>query len=79
MKAVADPYPTRLSERVVGAMGFGKDPLESAEQIAGWANTASALGVWARGHELIAFADGEAAFADLGCPMTTEPSPSPAS
>lgn len=48
------------------------DALDEAEHIAGWANSASALGVYTHGYEPIAFADGQQQFADPACPVTTD-------
>jgi hypothetical protein len=48
------------------------DPLESADDVAGWANTASALAVYTHGYEPLAFADGEISFDDPTCPATTD-------
>ena len=42
------------------------------EHVAGWANTASALGVFAHGYEPIGFADGKAPFEDPACPITSD-------
>ncbi len=50
----------------------GADPLSDADHIAGWANAASALGVFTHAYEPLAFADGELAFADPACPPTTD-------
>ena len=48
------------------------DPLESSDQIAGWANSASSLAVFTHGYEPLAFADGEISFEDSGCPATSD-------
>ncbi len=49
-----------------------QDPLFADDQIAGWANSASALGVFAHGYEPLAVAAGEIEFDDPACPMTTD-------
>ena len=56
---------------LAGCMGGG-DPLSEDEHVAGWANTASALGVFAVGYEPIGFADGQDQFDDPACPVTTD-------
>lgn len=50
----------------------GGDPLEDAEHIAGWANSASALGVFAHGYDPVAIADGEAQLEDPACPSISD-------
>ena len=52
--------------------GCQQDPLFSEDHIAGWANSASALGVFTHGYEPLAIAEGEIAFEDPGCPMTSD-------
>jgi hypothetical protein len=52
--------------------GCAKDPLSKAENIAGWANATSALGVFTTGYEPLAFATGQQPFADPACPATTD-------
>lgn len=47
-----------------------QDPLSSEDHIAGWANSASALGVFTHGYEPLAYADGELTFEDPYCPAT---------
>jgi MYXO-CTERM domain-containing protein len=48
------------------------DPLSEDEHVAGWANSSSALGVFAVGYEPIGFADGKAPFEDPACPVTDD-------
>jgi len=57
---------------VVVMVGCGKDPLADDEMIGGWANAASALGVFTHAYEPLAFADGEVVFADATCPTTSD-------
>ena len=52
--------------------GCGGDPLEDPDHIAGWANAASALGVFAHAYEPVAIADGEAALEDSACPSIAD-------
>lgn len=55
-----------------GACGRNADPLSNPEQIAGWANSASSLGVFTRAYDALAFTDGELAFEDPGCPARAD-------
>ena len=48
------------------------DPLSESEDVAGWANTSSALGVFAIGYEPLGFADGAHQFNDPACPITSD-------
>jgi hypothetical protein len=48
------------------------DPLSEDEHVAGWANSASALGVFAVGYEPIGFSDGKHSFQDPACPITSD-------
>jgi uncharacterized protein (TIGR03382 family) len=57
---------------IVVLAGCHADPLSPDENIAGWANTASALGVFTTGYEPLAFAVGDAQFADPSCPATAD-------
>ena len=52
--------------------GGGGDPLENADEVAGWANSASALGVYTLAHEPLGFANDAFAFADPECPATSD-------
>ncbi len=52
--------------------GGGGDPLESSDDVAGWANSASALGVYTLAHEPLGFANGAFTFADPDCPATSD-------
>lgn len=56
----------------VSLSGCGSDPLEDEGDVRTWANTASAVAVYAHGYEPIAFADGQAAFSDPDCPRTSD-------
>ncbi len=56
---------------LVGCKASG-DPLERPEDIAGWANNASALGVYSLAHEPLGFANDAYSFADPDCPATTD-------
>lgn len=42
------------------------------KHVAGWANSSSALGVFAIGYEPLAFADGAHQFEDPACPVTSD-------
>ena len=55
----------------LGCGGSG-DPLENADEVAGWANSASALGVYTLAHEPLGFANGAFAFSDPDCPATSD-------
>jgi hypothetical protein len=57
---------------VVVAAGCHADPLAKDKNVAGWANAASALGVFQVGYDPIGFATGDTTFADPGCPATTD-------
>lgn len=54
---------------VIGCLaGCGGDPLSETKHVAGWATSASALGVFAIGYESIGFAEGQFQFPDPACP-----------
>jgi uncharacterized protein (TIGR03382 family) len=57
---------------VLAVAGCHDDPLSKAGNIAGWANASSALGVFTTGYEPLAFAAGQAPYADPACPATTD-------
>lgn len=46
----------------------GGDPLDRKQDIAGWANAASAMGAYEWVREPVAFADGAFSYADAACP-----------
>jgi MYXO-CTERM domain-containing protein len=48
------------------------DPLSEDKHVAGWANSSSALGVFAIGYEPLGFADGAHRFQDPACPVTSD-------
>jgi hypothetical protein len=48
------------------------NPFRDTEDVAVWANTASAVAVYSRAYEPIAFADGEETFDDPACPATAD-------
>jgi len=48
------------------------DPLDDDEHIAGWANSASALGVYTNGYEPLAVAHGDLTFIDPACPAVSQ-------
>lgn len=52
--------------------GGGGDPLERPEDIAGWANAASALGVYTSAHEPLGLANGAFAYPDPACPASED-------
>ena len=55
------------------ASGCGGDPLDGeADEIANWANAASALGAFVPIYEPLSFADGNTTFDDPACPATTD-------
>jgi hypothetical protein len=69
------------SEASGGAAGAGEagaggapsaGPLDDPEKVRVWALTASALGVFTHLYEPLAFADGQRAFPDETCPVTSE-------
>ena len=62
-----------LSLSIIAVLaGCHVDPLSPDENIAGWANTASAVGVFTTGYEPLAFAERQLAFADPACPSTAD-------
>jgi hypothetical protein len=72
-RAVVDRFVRAACAAVLlAACGGDQDPLESPEMIAGWANAASALGVFSLGHEPLSFADGQSSFPDPACPATSD-------
>ena len=56
---------------LMGCKGGG-DPLEEPGDIAGWANSASAFGVYSVAHEPLAFSNDAFSFADPDCPATSD-------
>ena len=57
---------------LAAACKSGGDPLERPEDIAGWANSASAFGVYTLAHEPLAFTNDTFSFADPDCPATRD-------
>jgi MYXO-CTERM domain-containing protein len=53
----------------VAACGGG-DPLDKADNVAGWANATSAIGAFEWVREPVAFADGKFDYGDPACPVT---------
>lgn len=52
--------------------GGGGDPLENDDDVAGWANASSALGVYTLAHEPLAFANEAFDFNDPDCPTISD-------
>jgi uncharacterized protein (TIGR03382 family) len=52
--------------------GGGGDPLERPEDIAGWANAASALGVYTHAHQPLGLANGAFEYPDPACPTSED-------
>ncbi|HEU5057166.1 MAG TPA: MYXO-CTERM sorting domain-containing protein [Kofleriaceae bacterium] len=50
----------------------GGDPLADEDDIAGWANSSSAFGVYTLAHEPLGFANDAHSFADPACPATSD-------
>jgi MYXO-CTERM domain-containing protein len=61
-----------LYASLLGACIDHPDPLTEDEHVAGWANSASALGVFSIGYEPLGFADGQHQFQDAACPVTAD-------
>jgi MYXO-CTERM domain-containing protein len=57
---------------VAGCSGGAGDPLERPEDIAGWANESSALGVYSNAHEPLGLASGAFTYPDPDCPATAD-------
>ena len=57
---------------LVIACGGGGDPFEDGEDVAGWANSASAFGVYSLAHEPLGFSNEAFTFADAACPATSD-------
>lgn len=55
-----------------GCAAEGGDPLERPEDIAGWVNEASALGVYSNAHEPLGVANGAFTYVDPACPATAD-------
>jgi hypothetical protein len=56
---------------IVAACGGG-DPLADEKDIAGWANSSSAMGAYEWVREPVAFADGEFTYEDAQCPTASD-------
>lgn len=56
----------------IGVMGCDSSSLADEEHVRTWANSASAVGVYAHVHDPIAFADGNLVFEDPACPETSD-------
>ena len=61
-----------LLAAAVALTGCATTDFDDPEHVRTWATTASALSVYSRVHDPIAFADGESPFPDADCPMWTD-------
>lgn len=57
---------------LAAACGGGGDPFEDGDDVAGWANAASAVGVFTIAHEPLGLANGAYGFPDPACPAADD-------